>query len=111
MVASGEVEIVVADKVVATAGEGEVFGEIALISDLPRTAQVRAKTAADVVSVSRDAFKTLVKHLPGVKNTMEEIMRSRGQEVDLGESLSDESSSTPPTPHVSVKQDSKATQD
>ena len=104
VIASGEVEIVVAGKVVATVGEGEVFGEIALISDLARTARVQAKTAVDLISVSRDAFKTLVKHLPGVKNTMEEIMRSRGQEVDLTESLSMETSRTTPAPHVSVKQ-------
>lgn len=102
VVVSGEVEVVVeGGKVVATLGEGEVFGEIALISDKSRTAQIRAKTPLDVISVSRQAFKTLVKHLPGVKTSMEDVMRSHGHEVDLEKELTgseDEAAEPEPKP-------------
>ena len=111
VVASGEVEIIVAGEVVATLGEGEVFGEIALISDRPRTALVRAKTQVDVISVSRGAFKTLVKHLPGVKSSMEEVMRSHGQEVDLARESNDNNTDSPPASRVSTKQDEIAKRD
>ncbi len=74
----GEAEIIVDGNVVATLGEGQVFGEIALVSDKPRMAAVVATVDTDVISVSRPAFKTLATHLPGVRTTVEEIMRSRG---------------------------------
>lgn len=53
---------------------GDVFGEIALIADSPRTACIRAVTALDVISVPRRAFGQLVAHLPGVRESMESIM-------------------------------------
>ena len=53
---------------------GAVIGEIALIADKPRTATVRARTALNMASVSRDAFHTLVAHFPGVKTAMDEVL-------------------------------------
>ncbi len=63
---------------------GEVFGETALISDQPRNASVRAATPLDTVAVSREAFQELLGHVPGVKETMQEIMGRRMERtVDL----------------------------
>ena len=62
------------DQIVATLKGGDVVGEIALISNSPRTATVRAKTSLDAVTVSRQAFGHLLAHVPGVKQTMEGIM-------------------------------------
>jgi NADH dehydrogenase len=63
---------------------GEVFGEAALISDQPRNASVCAATPLDTVTVSRDAFQELLGHLPGVNETMQEIMGRRMERaVDL----------------------------
>jgi NADH dehydrogenase len=73
-VAKGTVEVVKEGEVIAELGRGEVFGEIALISNHPRTAAIRARTPVDLVSVNRDAFKQLLAHVPGVRGTMEEIM-------------------------------------
>ena len=75
VVVSGEVEVVVGDNVVATLKPGEVFGEMALIADHPRSATVRAKTPLDLISISRNAFETLVTHLPGVKSSMTDILQ------------------------------------
>jgi NADH dehydrogenase len=74
-IVKGEVEIVKGGEVVAMLRDGDVFGEVALVSDTARTAGVRAKTSLDVVTVSRGAFKKLLAHLPGVNSTMNDIMR------------------------------------
>jgi NADH:ubiquinone reductase (H+-translocating) len=86
-VVRGEAEILIDGKPVGTIQAGEIFGEIALVSDKARTGTIRAKTDFDVVSVARPAFKTLVKHLPGVKGSMEQLLNKHG--VDLSE-LDDE---------------------
>ena len=77
VVVNGEVEILAEDKTVVL-GPGEVFGEIALVNDSARTATVRALKDCDVVSVSRPAFQQLVTHLPGVRDSVEGIMKTHG---------------------------------
>ena len=90
VIVDGEVEIVKDDEPIATLKAGDVFGEIALISDSPRTAGAQAKMPVDVIAVSREAFKTLVAHLPGVKTTMDELMRQHGVDaIDLQAEVAD----------------------
>lgn len=78
VVLEGEADICREQTVIATVTSEAVFGEVALISDSPRTATVRARTDLDVLSVSRSAFKKLVAHLPGTRRALVEIMRQRG---------------------------------
>jgi NADH dehydrogenase len=73
-VVKGEADVEIDGQVVNTVRDGDVVGEIALISHRPRSATVRAKSALDVVSVTRETFDTLVSHFPGVKSTMHQIM-------------------------------------
>lgn len=73
-VVDGEAEILVDGESVATLKGGAVIGEIALIADKPRTAMVRARTPLNMISVSRDAFHTLVAHFPGVKAAIDEVL-------------------------------------
>ena len=83
----GEVAIMLNGKEVALLEDGDVFGEMALVSDKPRVADCLARTPLDVVAVSRPAFHRLLAHMPGVRGVMESIMSERlGEEVDLGES-------------------------
>ena len=77
-IVKGEAEIVKDGKVLATIGAGEIFGEVALLEDSVRNATIRAKTDVDVISVARPAFKHLVTNLPGVRDSVESIMRARG---------------------------------
>jgi len=64
--------------------DGDVFGEAALISDLPRNATIRATTAVDAIAVSRESFRELLGHLPGLSETMEKIMETRMERtIDL----------------------------
>ena len=70
---------------VAALGCGDVFGEAALISNQPRNATIRATTPLDTVAVSRQAFQQLLMHLPGLNETMQQLMGDRlKQGQDLG---------------------------
>ena len=70
--------------ILTTLRDGDVFGEAALISDLPRNATIRAATSVDAIAVSRDAFQEMLGHLPGLSETMEKIMETRMERnVDL----------------------------
>jgi NADH:ubiquinone reductase (H+-translocating) len=62
---------------VANLGCGDVFGEAALISNQPRNATIRAITPIDTVAVSRQAFQQLLMHLPGLNETMQQLMCGR----------------------------------
>jgi len=87
-IARGQVEVLRGDQVLATLGEGEVFGETALVSNQGRNATVRAHTALDVVVVNREAFQELLGNLPGMSETIQGIMRKRtGCAVDLREEM------------------------
>jgi len=66
IIESGRVEITVAsdggeEKKVAEIGQGEYFGEIALVEDRPRSASVRAMGAVSVAVLARGDFERLVK--------------------------------------------------
>ena len=50
---------------VATLAAGEVFGEMALLTDEPRSATVRADTAGRVLRLPRDRFLEMLRREPG----------------------------------------------
>lgn len=56
VIADGTVEIIHGQRRVATLGSGDGFGEIALLSDRPRTANVVAAIPMEGYRLSRDAF-------------------------------------------------------
>jgi len=70
IVLSGAVEILKksGDKeiVVATLGEGQVFGEMGLIEDRPRSATVKAMTELKLRVISREGFNELLQKKPSV---------------------------------------------
>ena len=75
VVVRGEAHVSDGGVLLRTLHAGDVFGEIALIAETPRTARVHAVTSLDVISVPRNAFGQLVSHLPGVRESMDSIMR------------------------------------
>jgi NADH:quinone reductase (non-electrogenic) len=73
----GEADVERDGAVVAKLHSGDVFGEAALISNQPRNATIRATAPLDTIAVSREAFQELLMHLPGLNQTMQELMSGR----------------------------------
>ena len=89
VIVKGEAEIIKGEDVTVV-GPEYVFGERALVSDKEREITVRAKSPLDVISVSRQAFKQLVAHFPGIKESMQAIIESdAGHSVDLTKDVVD----------------------
>jgi NADH:quinone reductase (non-electrogenic) len=82
VVTEGEVEVLrtvpgLGEQPVRRLGPGECFGEIALVSDLPRSATVRAVSASNVLAVDREAFQAMFTSLPPLKGFVEQLIASR----------------------------------
>jgi hypothetical protein len=60
LVQSGTLDVDVDGAAGAPLGPGELFGEIALLRDVPRTASVTAATGCDLLTLGRDAFLSAV---------------------------------------------------
>ncbi|MBN1620967.1 MAG: cyclic nucleotide-binding domain-containing protein [Endomicrobiales bacterium] len=52
------------EKILAILGPGTVFGEMAFFSDLPRTANARARTDSSILKINRDDFLNIVNIKP-----------------------------------------------
>lgn len=80
-IVSGEVEVIreepEGEKVLARMGTGQYFGEMALVSDAPRTATVRTLTEVDVIIMGRVDFTTLYAYLPDIQQSVEKVMQER----------------------------------
>ena len=83
IVKRGEVEVYQpafdggAEQLIAKLGKGDVFGEKALLEDTPRNASVRAKTAVDLLVISRDDFTAMVCQFPVLDDYFEKLMKER----------------------------------
>lgn len=62
---------------VAVHKPGAYFGEMALLSDAPRNATVKALTPLDVLAVAREDFLTLVGSFPELRVVFEGLVRER----------------------------------
>jgi hypothetical protein len=56
VVAAGEADVFGDGRHIRTVRRGESFGEIALLRDVPRTAEVRARTSLSLYALDRDVF-------------------------------------------------------
>lgn len=78
IVVRGKLEVVVAgNRRVGVLEDGDYFGEIALLTESPRTATVKAITQSALIALPRDQFTEFMKKEPAVRSVMESIMRQR----------------------------------
>ena len=64
VITDGEVEVVRGGRRLAVLGPGDYFGEMAMLSDAPRNAEVRALAAVDLLAVGKADFSKLLAHFP-----------------------------------------------
>lgn len=62
---------------VAEIGTKQVFGEMAVLCDIPRTAAIAAKTELKVLRIDRDAFLKLLTEFPEVSLQVMRFLASR----------------------------------
>lgn len=77
----GEVEVIQdegeTETILARLGPGEYFGEMAILSNAPRNATIRAATDLEALTIHRDDFTTLHGSIPALRQSIEEAMRRR----------------------------------
>jgi CRP-like cAMP-binding protein len=64
VIIEGEVDLMLGNTAVETAGEGAFIGEMALIDDEPRSASARARSDCRVFPIDEARFQSLVKETP-----------------------------------------------
>lgn len=76
VIARGTVEVLVNDQRVALLRDGDFFGEIALVTDRPRNATIRALTDCWLLALHRTQFLDLLETEPGLReNVMQAVAR------------------------------------
>jgi len=62
-------------RLLGTLGQGDHFGEMSVLADIPRQATVQCKTSCLLISISRSHFKNLMKVVPDVGDSVQTVMR------------------------------------
>jgi putative ABC transport system ATP-binding protein len=81
VIIKGEADVVLeslmGEKTVATLGRNEVFGEMALLSKMPRSTSIRAKTPLILLSLSREVFMRMVEENSEIAVSMLRVLAER----------------------------------
>jgi len=77
VISEGEVEVATAGQDLATLGPGAFFGEIALVTDLPRSATIRAKGRCEVLALDRDVVRGAAERSPQILTALLHFVRDR----------------------------------
>ena len=73
----GEADVTKGDKSINTMRKGNFFGEIALVTKMPRTASVTATSDVRVLVITERDFGALLKHSPEVGRGVAEALAER----------------------------------
>jgi len=81
VIIEGEVDVVLesdrGEKTVATLGSNEIFGEMALLSKIPRTTTIRARSPLVLLSLSQDVFLRMVEENSEIALAMMRVLAGR----------------------------------
>jgi|KBSMisStaDraftv2_1062788.scaffolds.fasta_scaffold00856_12 CRP/FNR family transcriptional regulator, cyclic AMP receptor protein len=78
---SGDVDLMVKKKVIASLKAGEIFGELAAIDGAPRTASAVARTACRVIGLDEKQFYAALRKKPGFALMLMSVMINRLRET------------------------------
>ena len=73
----GEAEVTRGGERINTMKEGDFFGEIALVTKMPRTATVTATSDVDVLVITERDFDSLLKKSPEIGRSVAEALAER----------------------------------
>lgn len=76
-ISRGNLDVFDQDQFINTMPEGEVFGEIALVLDRPRTATVKARSYCELYSLNRDSFDFAIALSPELRARLEALAQQR----------------------------------
>lgn len=82
VVVEGSVDLMVRDKLVEQLGPGGVFGEMALLDDVPRSATAITRTPCRLVEINERRFKFLVQQTPHFALQMMRVIADRLRRMD-----------------------------
>jgi CRP-like cAMP-binding protein len=74
---NGEADVTKGGQKINTMKEGDFFGEIALVTKMPRTATVTATSNVDVLVITEQAFDNLLKKTPQIGRGVAEALAER----------------------------------
>ena len=77
VIKSGRAKVLQDEREIRELGEGDFFGEIALLETSERTASVVATTPMELIVLTESAFKSLVASDPAAARECEAAMRER----------------------------------
>ena len=77
VITNGEVEVLRGGRRLALLGPGDYFGEMAMLSDAPRNADVRALVPVDLLAVGKADFSKLLAHFPEMSAQINRLAKSR----------------------------------
>ena len=79
IVVRGRVEVLRQNERVAVLDDGDYFGEIALLTGLPRTATVRALTGSTCIALDKESFGAFLARSPGLEEQLWRVAAQRQQ--------------------------------
>lgn len=79
---SGEADVLVGDRVVETLKPGMIVGEMAMVSQEPRSATVLAASDCQFAEVNHKRFEFLVEEMPGFAIEVMRVMAERLRRMD-----------------------------
>jgi CRP/FNR family cyclic AMP-dependent transcriptional regulator len=82
VIVSGSVAVLRHGRKVAELGEGQMFGEIALLDRLPRTASVKALSDLTLLELHQKEFDAVLKESPSTTRKLLSAVASRLRETD-----------------------------
>jgi CRP-like cAMP-binding protein len=84
VIENGTAEVVRDDEHIADLGPGDFFGEMALLGDTVRNADVVTQTAMTALVMTDSAFRSLARRMPDVAEEIRSACRRRTEQLTNG---------------------------